>query len=272
MTTPASAPTQAPPGGDPRANPLLLRNWPVLGKVGLLAIVLVFGMGLAASLQHIVNHYQNRDERPGLTRDDIVAAYSGLRAPARIGAVVDAPKHAGVDLRLSPEDRATLTKWLAAERVAENYDNIDFADPTPRDVLAASCLKCHHPGSTDEKARLMPLQTWDQVKPFAFERRVERTPDKVKAISTHTHALSLATMIAIIAVLAMLTGWPRWLVGGLLCVAGAGLALDIASWWLTNHDARWVTGIIAGGAAFNGATALMLGMIAIDAIRPRFKA
>jgi hypothetical protein len=136
-------------------------------------------------------------------------------------------------------------------------------------VIGASCVECHSAKGPDAKARAVGLESWDQVKAYAFERRSERTPDKVKAISTHTHALSLGTMSVAIGLLAMLTCWPRWLVGGLMGITGLGLALDIASWWLASGDARWVTGVIVGGSAYNGATALTLVLVLLDSWRPR---
>lgn len=251
--------------------PLLLRNWPIFAKIGLTALAVVFGLGLHASLRHLMEHYQNRDERPGLTRDDIVAAYHGLNAQAPLLAAIQG-RHPAPKPELVPAARATLEKWLTGDKVAENFDNMDFADPTPRDVLVASCVKCHS-GKADEavagKARLMPLENWEQVKAHAFARRVERTPDRVKAISMHTHALSLATMSAAIALLAMLTTWPRGLTGVLVGLMGLGLGADIAAWWLTNWYAWAVDLIIGGGAIYNGSTALLLFCIVFDCWKPK---
>jgi hypothetical protein len=252
---------------------LLLRNWPVLAKVGLTALVAVFGLGLHASLLHLVEHYQNRDGRPNLSRDDIVAAYAGLNAPPPLLAAIHG-QHPAPQPPLSEPAHNALEKWLASDKAAENFDNMDFSDPTPREILASNCTRCHS-AKADEAtagtARVKPLETWEQVKPFAFARRVERTPDRVKAISMHTHALSLGTMAAAIAVLAMLTTFPRGLTGALVGLMGLGLVADIGAWWLTNKYTWTVDLIIGGGIAFNGATALLLFCIAFDCWKPRQK-
>ncbi len=248
---------------------LRLRNLPFLAKLGLTAVIATFGMGLAASLAHIRNHYENRDERPGLTRDDIVSAYAGLNAPAPLQAIVENGHPGGVQVELKPAAKDALLKWLKADRIAENYDNIDFSDPTPRDVFTASCISCHSGKGEDAKARAIPLESWEQVKKYAFARKVERVPDKIKVISTHTHALSLATMSVAVGALALATGWPRLITGGLLAIMGLGLLADISAWWLTNFSARWVDMIIVGGAAYNGATALLLILIFLETWRWR---
>lgn len=253
---------------------LLLRNLPILAKLGVAGLVLVFFMGLAASAMHIREHYQNRDERPGLTRDDITAAYAGLTAVSPILKAVqgDHPKTNVGDMVIKPEARATIEKWLGGEKVAENYDNIDFADPTPRDVLAAACVTCHSTkadAGKAGKATSRPLETWEQVKPLAFTRRIERTSDRVKTISTHTHALALGTMGVALLVLTMLSTWPRWLTGILIAAMGLGLCADISGWWLTNWYPGAVNLILGGGAAFNGASVLLLLLALFELLKPR---
>ncbi|MGQ0626807.1 MAG: hypothetical protein ACT4PL_01755 [Phycisphaerales bacterium] len=250
-------------------SPLLLRNLSFLGKLGLSGLVLTLLMGLAASAQHIVDHYQNRDERPGLTRDDLVSAYSGLNAPAPIQQIVSNGHPGGVTINLAEPAKDALTRWLASDRIAENYDNIDFADPTPRDILNTSCVSCHGQRSEDAKARANPLETWDQVKKHAFRRTIERTPDKVKAISTHTHALALGSLSIAVAALFLATGLPRLITGFFIALTGLALMADIAGWWLASYSSSWVSVIIVAGGCYNGGTVIMLLLILLLTWLPR---
>ncbi|MGD9690781.1 MAG: hypothetical protein AB7K52_14475 [Phycisphaerales bacterium] len=262
----------APPG----TTGVLLRNLSLPGKLGVAGLLLVFGIGLLASLKHIETHYQNRDERPGLTRDDITAAYAGLRAPSALLEVARGrhPSTPGGTVVVPDSLRTALEKWLASPQIAENFDSMEFSDPTARELVAASCASCHSmradPGTPGlGRAASIPLDTWEQVKRYAFERTLERTPDRVKTISTHTHALSLATMGAVLLVLAMLSTWPRWLTGLCVCVMGLGLAADISGWWLTNHYAWAVNLIIVGGAGFSGGSGLLLLLSFFELFKPR---
>ncbi len=248
-------------------NNFRLRNLTFFAKLGVTGVVLTFLIGLAASAKTMVDHYQNRDERPGLTKDDIVAAYSGLSSTAPLLTVMQEGHPGGVTMEIKPEGKATIIKWLSADRQNENYDNADFADPTPKEIMTASCVKCHSARAEDPKAKLIPLDNWEGVKKVAFTRKIERTPDRVKAISTHTHALSMATISVAIGAMALATSLPRMLIGILLGATGLGLCGDFAGWWLANYSAAWVNLIIGAGAVYNIGNGVLLVMILIDTWR-----
>ena len=80
-----------------------------------------------------------------------------------------------------------------------------------------------------------------------------------------------ACLLLMVALLASMTCWPRWLVGGLVLVAGAGLLVDMASWWLARDNAIFVWTIVAGGFAFNAATGALIVGILVDVLRPGSK-
>ncbi len=252
---------------------LKLCNLPLLAKIGLSGLLITFGGGLLASFITLQNHYENRDERRGLTKDDITAAYAGLQTPSPLMAVVDG-RHPKVDLpvELKPDAAATLRKWLLADRQSENFDNFDFADPTPKDILAASCVSCHGPQGQDASARALALDRWESVTKVAFARKIERTPDKIKAISTHVHATAMATMSVAICGLALVASFLRKLSILLIGLTGAALAVDIGAWWLAPSFPWTVYLIIGGGAIYNLGTGLLLVLIFVSTWLPRERA
>ena len=80
--------------------------------------------------------------------------------------------------------------------------------------------------------------------------------------------LALATLTFIAAGLLGMTRWPRRLVGTLVLLAGAGLLADIGGWWLSRESGALVGAMVVAGAVYNGAVALMMVMVIVDALRP----
>jgi hypothetical protein len=243
---------------------LQLSSLPWLARLGLLGLVGVMLGGLAASATHLYWHHGPRDERPGLTMDDITGTYHGVERVA--------PLLTALERNHPPElpeaDRATLLTWLGGDRVSEDYDNLDLGDAAPAEILARSCTSCHARDSDDPVAAELPLLYWDDVKDVAFSRQINPTSREILAASTHAHALSMAPLAVVIALLAFLTRWPRGLVGLLVGVMGVCLFADLASWWLAREMAGLVWVIVAGGGAYNLASALLLLMVGVDLVRP----
>lgn len=244
-----------------------LRDLPAGARVGVTALVLVLAGGLAASLAHLHAHYQNRDERPGLTLDDLESAYHGLDRPAPLLVAIDRGHPEG----LPPAAARTLGDWLRGGRIAESYDDLDLGDYAPAELIASHCLSCHSRRSDlpEGAASGIPLDTFDDVRQLAFSQRVSPVPRDVLAASTHAHALSLATLSIAVAALAWLTSWPRGLISSGIGATGVALLADIGGWWLA-REAAGLSGLVAvAGAVYNGGTALLLLGVLIDLWRPR---
>jgi mono/diheme cytochrome c family protein len=244
-----------------------LRSLPALAKLGLSGLLIALLMGMATSAMHLYWHYENRDERPGLTKDDITGAYHGINTPSPLLAALE---------RNHPEDMAkanrdALIAWLRSPRIAEDYDSLDLAERAPAEIMAASCLKCHsrQASSADAKAKALPLDYWDDVKKVAFSRDIRPMPAKVTAMSMHAHAISLGIMSIVLSALALASGLPRALVNPLIALTGVALALDLAAWWLARQHEAFVHVIIGAGALYNGGSALLMLLVLLDLWLPR---
>lgn len=240
-------------------------------RVGLTALMVVLLGGMAASLQHLLWHYANRDERPEFTMDDIRANYRGLDAPAPLLTALQR----GHPEKLSGEARGALVFWLKSGKQSENYDNLDLGAQAPSELIAKNCVECHSrkaAATVDAKAKALPLDYWDDVKKIAFSRKIDPTPPKIIAMSTHAHALSLGTMSLVLAAFGLATMMPRRLIGALVCFSGLGLAGDIGSWWLARNSDLFVPLIAASGGIYSFCTVLLILLVAIDLWLPRPKA
>lgn len=244
-----------------------LREFGIGVRLGLTGLVLTMFIGFVASALHLYWHYEPRDQRDGLSIDDIRSAYHGIDAPSLLVESLQS----GHPEPLSTDDRQALLDWLASDRISENYDSLDLGDDAPAEIIAASCLECHArsaPAAVRDSGA-MPLEYWDDVKKLAFAIKIEPVPLKIIAVSAHTHALAMAPLTLVIGALAIATAFPRRFTAGLFAIAGLALAIDLAAWWLARIDGRWAYAIAGAGFAYNASSVLLLFMVLVELWRPR---
>lgn len=241
----------------------------IAAKLGITGLVLVLLGGLIVSAMHIKLHYENRDEVPGVSMNDLKGAYHGveIRAPLLVSLESGHPN------TLAAADRKVLTDWLAGGRISIDYDNLDLGDAAPAEIIARDCVSCHSEKAAAQhpEAAKIPLDTFDRVKGIAFNKKIDPPPHRILVLTTHTHALSLGTMGVAIAWLLLATRLPRFVSHGLLMLIGVGLFADIGSWWLARTYVEFVYVIIAAGTVFNGASVLSLVLVTLDTWFPRLR-
>ncbi|MCP3915606.1 MAG: hypothetical protein GY711_08635 [bacterium] len=234
--------------------PFRLRSLPAGMRLALTLLICVCAGGYAASGAHMIEHHQNRDEREGLSLVDLEGAYHGVTNRALLITAIERGHPDG----LADADKDLLMRWLESDRISEDYDNLDLGDEAPAEVLAIACLSCHS-ARGDEATRAEPyLDYWDEVKAVAFSRDISPTDLKILIASTHTHAVALFTTTLVLCGLMFLTGFASALRSLLAIGASAGLALDIAAWWLARESASLVYAVVAGGALHAGCMGLMM--------------
>jgi hypothetical protein len=261
---------------------LRLRRLPVSLRIGVACFAASIAIGEAASLVHLVNHHAGKDETPGLSLADLEGAYHGVDQPSRLARSIDSDhvrQHAPDE-----KERAALGAWLSGSRVNQDYDDEDrFGELAPALVLERRCTSCHSRNPTDVAgakgiASTLPLDSWGDVSKVAFERKLDKVPTDILAMSTHAHALTMPLVALACGLLCLATSWPRKLVRGLVALGAIGLFVDLAAWWLARPDFLagalpfgrlfFVKAIVAGGTAFAAALALQLLLILADVCLP----
>jgi len=246
-----------------------LRQLPPAGKLGVTCLILVMLGGFAASLAHMHFHHENRDEKPGLSMDDIRGAYHGIRTVAPLLTALERNHPAELPLQegeaLSPAQRDLLLNWLNGDRISGDYDSLELGDAAPAEILDRCCVRCHQAQATGEHAcPEIPLMFWPDIEAVAFSRDISPTSIEILTISTHTHALTLAALTLVTALLAMASGLPRRLTGIMLGLIGLALLADVAGQWLARPLEPFVWAVVIGGSIYGILTSLLLVIIAID--------
>ncbi len=250
--------------------PFRLRDLPFAARLSLTLLVLVNLGGFLASGLHMVRHHENRDERQGLSMTDLQGAYHGVQNRASLLIALESGHPDELEgSQLAPESRSLLVGWLSGNRISEGYDDIDLGDQAPAEILDQSCLGCHSRNAEQQLSAQPFLDFWDDVAAVAFSRDISPVDKDILLASTHTHAISLATVTIIIAGLMLLTSWPASFKSGLGLVAASGLFLDLAAWWLARDVEGLVYAIVLGGVLYAGAMVLMMLGVLTDLWWPR---
>jgi len=251
-----------------------LRNLSPSVRFGLTCLLLVMLGGMIASAAHMYLHHSMRDEQPGLTMDDLRGAYHGVRTTAPMVTALERnhPWEYEVDEpeRLLPEERDVLLAWLRSDRLSDDYDNLDLGDAAPAEIIARTCLNCHTRQAGGENAcPEIPLEYFDDVMAISISREINPTSLEILTISTHTHALGLATLTIIVITLALHTRWPRHLVNTVVLLMGAALLTDLGAPWLTRWQVDFVWLLLISGMIYGGLTGLTILAIIIDLWLPK---
>jgi len=250
---------------DVSTNRMMLRSLPYSFRLGIAALVLTLLGGYIVSGLHLRWHYDNRDETPGLTINDIVGAYHGVQTPSPLITALES----GHPETIEDFERTALLDWLAGDRVSQQYDNLDLGDEAPSEIIAMSCLDCHTRGSTGEGTYAqIPLEYWDDIEKIAVSKDIQPAGPKIVATSQHAHAPTMAMVMILLGMLGIMTRFSGRLIGFLVFISAIGLLVDMAGWWITRDYAWFAYGIVIGGAAYAIGTSLVGVLVMLDCVLP----
>lgn len=247
-------------------NALRLCDLPRPARAGLVCLVLVLLYGLGAGAAHLVLHHENRDAAPGLSLDDVRGAYHGIRSKAPLWRALERGHPDGVPAN----ELQALRDWLEGAQLDAGFDDERKGELAPALIFERRCLSCHARKATQGGTigTELPLEYWDDVKALAISRDVAPTDVPIVVASAHTHALAMGTLTVVALLLALATRWPRGLVSPLTLLSGLGLLLDLGAWLPSRSVEALVWVLVAGGALWLGATALLLLLVLLDLLRP----
>ncbi|MEM7755347.1 MAG: hypothetical protein AAF297_06895 [Planctomycetota bacterium] len=247
---------------------LRLRDLGLLARLGVAGVVITAIGGTAVSGWYLSMHHNARDGRDGLTVNDVVAHYHGIVSPSPL---VEALENGHPEEALPERQRELLLEWLKGDpaMLSQRFDDLDLGDDAPAEIIAVSCLDCHARTSTGPDAYPeVPLEYWDDVQALAISQDIQPVPTEILALSTHTHALGMSAIGGLIAVLGLMTSWPRRLIGLVVAATGVGLVGDIGGWWLTKAEPVFAYLVMVCGTMYSGGMSLLGVAILLDLCMP----
>jgi len=233
-----------------------LRRMGLSLRVAATILLIILGGGYAAAVQHMFDHYENKDERPGMSMDDVTGSFHGVNSEATMIVAINTTMRE----HLTDGEHAALLEWLQGSRISEDYDNLDLGENAPADIIDRNCLDCHSRNAQkgDGIGARMPLEYWDDIKPLAFSKQFDPVPLEILTISTHTHALSMGMVTALTALLFLGTGWScRWR-NRIIALTFLALLADLSSWWLARWCEPFCTVLIVAGGVYGALLVVQL--------------
>jgi len=242
-----------------------LRSLPLFFRMGIGALVLTLLGGYIVSGIHLRWHYDNRDETPGLTMNDIIGAYHGVQTPSPLISALET----GHPDTIESYERTALLDWLKGDRVSEDYDNLDLGDLAPSEIIAVSCLDCHTRSASGPDAYSeVPLEYWDDIRKLADSKDIRPSPTKIVATSQHVHAPMMALVMLVLALLGSMTRFSNRFIGMIIFVAGFGLLIDMIGWWVAREISSFAYAIVIGGGLYAIGTTLIGCLILLECVLP----
>jgi hypothetical protein len=257
-----------------------LANLPTPAKLMVTLFLALVGCGYLVAVANIYEKHHDADLEPGMSLDDLRRVYHGLDKEVtsetrlvRDSKMMKAVKPGGV-MRDHLEEGGepalrTLIGWLkdgARETDFARPGLYNPADPSPRQVITAQCVRCHNP--VDGENPDLPyapgpsaLAEYDLVASVARPllgattqetRTLHLAPmDRAELVHvTHVHILSIPVFTLIVGSLFLLTGLRR----GVKLILGPlpmlAVCCDLSSWWLARVCEPFVYVIAAAGAVF----------------------
>jgi len=247
---------------------MTLRSLPYLYRVGIALLVVTLLGGYVVSGFFLRMHYDNRDETPGLTMNDIIGAYHGVQTPSPL---IEALESGHPDT-IEDFERTALLTWLRGDRVSQDYDNLDLGDEAPSEIIALSCLDCHTRDASGEGTYSeVPLEYWDDIQKLSVSKDIQPAGPNIVATSQHVHAPMMAVVMMVLGVLGAMTRFSKGFIGFVVSIAAAGLLVDMAGWWITREVAGFAYAIVVGGMLYAAGTMIVGFIVIADCLLPAGK-
>jgi hypothetical protein len=257
-------------------------------KLLITLLLLIIGPGYLFGTANIYFKHQNADGVPGLTVDDLRAAFHGMTKTFQpedkvivhstmLKLVLPGGKmRENLDKGGEPAIRGLIT-WLENAAKEDEFTKPGLAqpgDPSAREIIKTLCIKCHNSDGGD--AADVPYAATATSEPKYTLVMATAKPEITRQTSgvqtlvikpaststlvhvTHVHILTMPMFTFVVGVLFLMTGIPqnvKLLIGPLPMLA---VLLDISGWWIARFVEPFIFVIAAAGGLFGVTYALQI--------------
>lgn len=265
---------------------IVLCRLPTSLRITLTAFLAMLGVGYLFAIANIFVSHSGADGKPGLSLDDLRAAYSGVSIARDAGAVVPSKMLQMIEGSMrqylsDDEDYAALLGWLAAGAGEAGLDE-KRDGRIPRRVITLNCLRCHAADSGKRIGTIAPFGPDQLTVEYAmiskFTAAVPQTSQATVHVGpqdaphlilvTHAHMLAIPIFTLIVAGLFWQTRLPAAMRSIVTPIPMLVLVVDFASWWLARVAPGFIYFIAAAGGIYGLAFGVQLVSIVIDLWRP----
>ena len=211
-----------------------LRSLSLPSKLAVSAFLVLAGIGYIFGFLNILVSYQMTDGQPGLSAKDVELAYYGNRGETALEGTIDG----SMRQYFSSDAKYNVVKdWVALGADENTYGAV-------QGVFNSDCVACHN--SASYAAADVVLEGYVDIEPF-LEQDTGKSISRLISLS-HTHLLSTAVVVFLLAFIISFSSYPDWLKLVLYIVSFLAIFLDIGSWWLAKLAPGFAILVIVGGA------------------------
>ena len=245
-------------------------NWDALrlarlslpAKLLITLLLLIIGPGLLFGTANIYFKHQNADGEPGLTIDDLRAAFHGMTKTFQpedkvivnsrmLNQVVRAARCASTWTRGANRPYAALITWLENDAKEDEFTKRGWPSRVtrrPQAVIKAQCIECHRSdggdmedipyaatATSDPEYQLVMVTARPEITREAsgVQTVVIKPPSNARLVHVaHAHIMTVPMFTFVVGVLFLMTGLPQSLKLFIGPLPMLGVLLDISGWWI----------------------------------------
>lgn len=197
------------------------------------AFLTTIGLGYLFALVNLYYSHQSRDGIPGLSIQDIAAAYHGSQNRTRLEAAVTGIMEPNLKFK---SDKDVILKWIQNGAGAEEYEG------KVQPILQRDCVICHNPTANPN---LPNLTTYAGAEAVAHGTPAS-IPNLVRV--SHIHLFGIAFILYFIGRIFLLCDIHVGLKRVAVAVPFIAIVLDVISWYVTRFFPGFAYIVVFAGA------------------------
>ena len=206
--------------------------------------LLTIGLGYLFALANLYYTHQGRDNKPGLSIDDVMIMYHGSHSQTRLGSAINGIMEPNLKFKT---DKDVIHKWLSDGATEEGYKS----DIAP--ILNRDCVICHNPTANPH---LPNLTTFIGVSEVAQAGGGAPLPVLIRV--GHIHIFGIAFILFFIGKLFLLCEMNVYLKRITVVIPFFAMLLDVMSWFITKTIPEFAYVVIGSGALMGISMAMQI--------------
>jgi len=195
--------------------------------------LLTIGMGYIAALANLYYTHQGRDNKAGLSINDVIVYYHGSSAQTRLGTAITGIMEPNLTIK---SDKDVILKWIQA-----GADEPEYKEKIAQ-ILNRDCVTCHTPSVNPS---LPDLNNYAGVSQVAHAGGAT-TASLIRV--SHIHLFGIAFILFFVGKIFLLCDINVHVKRIAVIIPFAAMLLDVLSWFITQSLPSFAYVVVASGA------------------------
>jgi hypothetical protein len=195
--------------------------------------LLTIGLGYIAALANLYYTHQGRDDKAGLSVEDVIVYYHGSKLQTRLGNAITGIMEPNLKFK---SDKDVILTWIQAGADEAGYE--EKIAP----ILNRDCVTCHSPSINPA---LPDLNNYEGVSKVAHAGGAT-TASLIRV--SHIHLFGIAFILFFVGKIFLLCNINVYVKRIAVIIPFAAMLLDVLSWFITQSIPSFAYVVVASGA------------------------